>query len=534
MVGSVGNALINFPARHKGGLGTSSPGVGNGLSNFSPSSGRSTKPSSSYPPCPRATTWPQKKLGGGRLVVALVVLLSLVGCRTHPQVALLELENRLLEDRIYQLEAQLSKQAQQLAACQQQMGLPVPAPSESGRLRKASAQEGARSLPAPGPASSPPAFSSEGLGPGPSNGGLPTPNLQMPKEALPPGQLPTRLGVPSGLPTLPSPPARGSEIPGPTLNTPPNVQPPDAAKSGNAREPPGPGTATGFATSDVASVGNISSRAINQLVVPFAPPSGEIPEHQTHLAYPKKWSIGPLSSRAQQIRILPSLTGGYNWDGQPGDEGITLAVHPVDEQGQTVPAAAPISIVIIDPAIGDESARVARWDFSAEQIADWSQQLPEGQPLRIPLFWPKQPPQHNRLHVFVRYITADGRKLQADMPILVDVEGRQISIPWAGHRFGDLQAYQAVGSTPATSVTEPTREAPLQSLAGSSRPPDLLPPLSQQGNDGSLTAKLASEANAGIGAGIASDAARAASLGRRPRIPWQPTRGSPATSTSKP
>ncbi|MCS7304980.1 MAG: hypothetical protein NZ602_07720 [Thermoguttaceae bacterium] len=136
-----------------------------------------------------------------------------------------------------------------------------------------------------------------------------------------------------------------------------------------------------------------------------------------------------MSTEVHSIRILPALTGGYNADGQPGDEGITVGLQPVDAQGRVVLAAAPISIVLIDPGISDDSGRVARWDFAAEQIAALSENLPDGEALRITLLWPTFPPRHNRLHLFVRYITADGRKLQADIPLWVDVEGRTITVP---------------------------------------------------------------------------------------------------------
>ena len=37
--------------------------------------------------------------------------------------------------------------------------------------------------------------------------------------------------------------------------------------------------------------------------------------------------------------------------------------------------------------------------------------------------WPDGPPKHHKLHVFVRYVTADGRKLQTDRPIDVASPG---------------------------------------------------------------------------------------------------------------
>ena len=43
--------------------------------------------------------------------------------------------------------------------------------------------------------------------------------------------------------------------------------------------------------------------------------------------------------------------------------------------------------------------------------------------------WPDGPPKHHQLHVFVRYVTADGRKLQTDRPI--NVAPREPPARWA-------------------------------------------------------------------------------------------------------
>ena len=43
--------------------------------------------------------------------------------------------------------------------------------------------------------------------------------------------------------------------------------------------------------------------------------------------------------------------------------------------------------------------------------------------IHLTMAWPGDPPAHHKLHLFVRYVTADGRKLQADQPIEVALAG---------------------------------------------------------------------------------------------------------------
>ena len=56
---------------------------------------------------------------------------------------------------------------------------------------------------------------------------------------------------------------------------------------------------------------------------------------------------------------------------------------------------------------------MARWDVTAAKASARLGDGPEhGIHLNLP--WPDRPPAHSRLHLFVRYVTSDGRKLEAD------------------------------------------------------------------------------------------------------------------------
>ena len=417
--------------------------------------------------------------------VALVVVLAGVsGCRTNPQIALLEMENRLLEDRIYELEAQLAKQGRQLASGQQQIGgvqnVPAktvaPAPSSGAKIPSGV------STPVPGPGAYTPPQGGNST-PIHSGSGLPSVNVQMPGEALPPGDIPKTLRTSPGEP-LRSPP--GSS--GPELNTPESLKGPIPNESSSAFE----------RNSTVSPIlGGLSSGA---------------PGRQTGLVLGQGWVVGFLSSRVQSLRLVPELTGPYNPDGQPGDEGITVGLAPLDARGQLVPAAAPISIVLIDPAISDASGRVARWDLTAEQIAALSQTLSEGESLRLAFVWPKQTPQHKRLHLFVRYVTADGRKLQADMPLEVDIQAQQMHLLTGPREADNSRRPNCPGPEWAGS--------PGISLLGS-LPPGRSPLVSENspsGPESEASMKMASRPEA------AGSETHLSLPGRQPRIPWKPTR----------
>ncbi len=290
-----------------------------------------------------------------RLIAAVGLALFAAGCRTDPSIAYLENRDRILEDRIYELQDQVAKYQRALAACRGEgvVSEGVPATDVGPALGPATGPAAQPVAPRPldrrGPAA--PA-------PGAVPKDRPTPNVEMPGEAVPPGTVPKRFQVqPNQLP---------------------------AAKPA---PPPERGTSTGAA--------------------PSATPTG--------------WTRGAGNTRVTQIALNRQFTSGYNADGQPGDEGIMVSIEPRDAQGNLVTAIAPVSVAVLDPALQGPAARVARWDFNADQIAALVQSTRSTEGIQMAVTWPGAPPVHSQLRLFVRYTTDDGRKLQADLPIEINL-----------------------------------------------------------------------------------------------------------------
>jgi hypothetical protein len=123
------------------------------------------------------------------------------------------------------------------------------------------------------------------------------------------------------------------------------------------------------------------------------------------------------NSRVDHITLNRALTGGYARASTYGDSGVMALVEPRDAQGQMVPAAGPISVVVLDRGMSGDAARVARWDFTAEQTASLYRRTPHGEGLYLEMPWPGAPPARSHLHLFIRYTTKDGRNLEASREI---------------------------------------------------------------------------------------------------------------------
>lgn len=127
--------------------------------------------------------------------------------------------------------------------------------------------------------------------------------------------------------------------------------------------------------------------------------------------------VSALDQRVETIHLNPRLTHGADFDGKPGDDGISVLIEPRNRHGSFVPEAGRMTIVLLDPSESDEAARLARWDLDADSIRKFLQtdSLDSGVLLRLP--WQDKVPEGKRLHLFVRYLTEDGRKLETDRQI---------------------------------------------------------------------------------------------------------------------
>jgi len=129
------------------------------------------------------------------------------------------------------------------------------------------------------------------------------------------------------------------------------------------------------------------------------------------------------SQRVASIALDPALTGGIGSGDASGDRGLLVVVEPRDAEGRTVDAPAEVNVTAFDRALKGEAARVARWDFTPAETASLFRRTGSSAAIHLAMGWPANPPKHRKLQLFVRYITADGRKLEANQPIEIALPG---------------------------------------------------------------------------------------------------------------
>jgi hypothetical protein len=313
-----------------------------------------------------------------RLLIPLLGLslgiTSQSGCRSHRGAQeLLERELRWQEDEIFNLGDSLDEYKQRLDACRReneslkrQLGQDYDLPSRSrSTLPSRSNQSTSPSI------STPPSIELPGhdSSPGPRS----------PPLISPPGQLPESSAAPREELILPRPGSTSTGTMGeaPRFETAPLYQPHEGGTP--ARE-----VKSSTTSDDMTSTRDATSKEI------------------------------------ERITLNKFLTGGHNADSQPGDDGVMVHIEPRNQRGELVDVPGEVSIVVLDPALQGAEARVARWDYTADETVTRYQKVGLAPGFHFEPRWPNRPPTSRTVDLHVRFTTLDGRRLEATKRIDLD------------------------------------------------------------------------------------------------------------------
>ncbi len=343
-------------------------------------------------------------------VPILLCLLPAPGCRTSQHIAALQRDNRLKEDEIYRLRWQVDEYEEELERCRQARGTgsesaPAPGPGVTLLQRLGAARDGGESDPSEMSVQVGESISSDQF--------LQSRDLETPPDGPPAPPDPPdddTDGIPA--PAWPSPTEDASEADeAPRWSPPPTDSPEPQARSEGPR----------FGLPDEPSLPNEPDEA-----------SGPEEPAEPSPAEPSPAAVNE-SRGVARMRIDPAATGGHNLDGQVGDDGLRVVLELFDRNDRPLLTPSEVSIVLLDPdpVLQGDAARVARWDFTADEVAA-AIRASDGAATGIPLkvVWRDKIPQNENLQVFVRYTTADGRQLEDTVEVRVRLTDGSASAGW--------------------------------------------------------------------------------------------------------
>ena len=132
-------------------------------------------------------------------------------------------------------------------------------------------------------------------------------------------------------------------------------------------------------------------------------------------------SLNSSSNTPENLKIHAGLSTGISVAAEANE--MTIVIHVVDQLGRTVDLdnfdiAADLSIVLLDPARQASDARIGRWDFSADQIADLIKREPISG-LHVPIKWQGDLPTGKEVVVHAR-LRAEEDEMRCKHKLLVD------------------------------------------------------------------------------------------------------------------
>jgi hypothetical protein len=122
--------------------------------------------------------------------------------------------------------------------------------------------------------------------------------------------------------------------------------------------------------------------------------------------------------RAESIKFNSLLTSGQNRDGQPGDDGLSVMIIPVDEHGDLVKLAGEVELELFDMSLSADRQRLGHWKFSTEVVRQHWHRGFVGTGYLFQVDW-QGIPVASELTLHARLGINDGRKFDATTQVKV-------------------------------------------------------------------------------------------------------------------
>ena len=122
----------------------------------------------------------------------------------------------------------------------------------------------------------------------------------------------------------------------------------------------------------------------------------------------------------KSVKINSLLTGGFNRDGKPGDDQLTLVFAPQDDREKPIRLPGTVECELLDPAQSSDQQRLGKWTFNTKQTAAAWQSILGSSAYRFELPWQKRP-QTETLELRLRFRSAHGDEFEASSPVKISL-----------------------------------------------------------------------------------------------------------------
>jgi len=121
-------------------------------------------------------------------------------------------------------------------------------------------------------------------------------------------------------------------------------------------------------------------------------------------------------SKVETVKFSPLLTSGIDFDGSPGDDGLSALLMPVDADGDLVKLIGSIDLELLDLSLPHGQQSIGQWHFTADEArGQWHRGFMSAGYL-FQLKW-QQPPAARELTLHGRLVAPDGRQFNATQTV---------------------------------------------------------------------------------------------------------------------
>jgi hypothetical protein len=123
--------------------------------------------------------------------------------------------------------------------------------------------------------------------------------------------------------------------------------------------------------------------------------------------------------RAEAIKFNMLMTSGQNRDSEPGDEGLSVMLIPIDVNGDLVKLAGEVELDLFDMTLEADEQRLGQWKFTIDEVlSKWqSGFISSGYLFQVD--WQKRPVA-KELTLHARLSIPDGRKFDVTSQVKVE------------------------------------------------------------------------------------------------------------------
>lgn len=139
-----------------------------------------------------------------------------------------------------------------------------------------------------------------------------------------------------------------------------------------------------------------------------------------HAGHEETFDLSEIHFRVKKLTINTLLTGGFDRDGKPGDDQITLVFTPHDDLEKPVRLPGTVAIELLDPAQPSDQKSLGNWTFDAKQTAAAWQTILGISAFRFELPWQTRP-QAEDLEVRVRFHSSHGDQFETTSPVKISL-----------------------------------------------------------------------------------------------------------------